>query len=90
MASRAHLVECPYCRATMEVEAASGRVLNKWEKRNKSLPTEEKFKEALDQEKHGKDKLSQYFQGAQSQMEQNKKKAEELFKENLKKIKKSD
>ena len=90
MAGKTHYVECSFCHATMEVEAASGKVINKWERRDKTLPTQEKFKEALTKEKQGKEKLSQYFQGAQSQMEQSKKKADELFRENLKKIQKSE
>ena len=90
MPNKTHLVECPFCRATMEVVADSGRVINKWEKRDKALPTDEKFKEALTQEKQSKEKLSEYFQSAQLRMEQTKKKTDELFRENLKKIQKSE
>lgn len=90
MPARTHLVECPLCRGTLEVEAQTGKVVGKWEKRDKNKPTEERFKDALEKEKETKNRLGEYFQSAQSQMDEKKKKAEEIFKKNLEKFKKGN
>lgn len=87
---KSHLIECPFCRNTVEIEATTGRILGKWEKQDKNKPPEERFKDIFEKEKKTKERLSEYFQGAQSQIQEKKKKADELFKEGLKKMQKGE
>lgn len=73
----------------MEIEGASGKVLQKWPPGQLTAGTpEERLGEALKKMDEAKKKREEYFSSAASQLEEKKKKAAKLFEEQIKKIKK--
>ncbi|MEK7287748.1 MAG: hypothetical protein AAB091_04235 [Elusimicrobiota bacterium] len=89
MSVKSHLIECPFCRGTLEVGADSGKVLQKWPSgRLQGGSPEERFGDALKKMDEAKKKREDYFSNAASEMQDKKKKAQRLFEEQVKKIKK--
>ena len=84
---KTHLIICPYCHATVEVEAASGKLVNKWQKKNPEQSRGERFNDALREINEGKKKRDEYFSSAADKLQEKKKKANQLFGEQLKKVK---
>ncbi|MFH1283284.1 MAG: hypothetical protein ABII27_06425 [bacterium] len=79
-------VECPYCKATMYVDACSGEVVEKWQKLAKD-PSRDQLAEALQKISREKENRQVKFQKAQSELTEKKQKIEEAFKKQLKKVK---
>ncbi|MBI4064244.1 MAG: hypothetical protein HY401_08095 [Elusimicrobia bacterium] len=85
--TKSHLVHCPFCKSALEVEAATGKLLNQWEHKKSGQSTTEKFSQAMEDLKEGKKKRDEFFSSAAEKMEEKKKKTDKLFGEGLKKIK---
>lgn len=88
MPEETFLIDCPICKARIEVEKRTGRVVRHWEKpeiREGADP----IKEALKKMKEDKDKLNGYFSTAKDSMESKKKELLEKFDKEKKKIQES-
>ena len=88
MADESFLIDCPMCKARIEVEKKTGRVLRHWEK---PLVKEgsDQMKDALKKIKEDKSRLEDYFSKAQGDMERKKKELLENFEKEKKRIKDS-
>ena len=88
MNTKSHLLECPFCKGTLEVSADSGKILQKWPAGQlQGSSPQECFGDALKKMDEAKKKREDYFSNAASQMQDKKKKAQKLFEEQVKKIK---
>ncbi|MBI2070073.1 MAG: hypothetical protein HYT79_05665 [Elusimicrobia bacterium] len=85
--NKTHLVDCPFCKGTLEVDAGSGKVVNKWEGGRKDKPAGERFSEAVQKLEEGKKKRDEFFSSAAERLKEKKKKTDDLFGEQLKKVK---
>jgi hypothetical protein len=82
------LIDCPKCKARIEVERRSGKVVRLWEK-PEIKEGSDPIKEALKKMKEEKDKLDGYFSSAKDSMESKKKELLEKFDKEKKKIQES-
>ena len=78
MEEETYLIDCPICKARIEVEKKTGKVLRHWEK-----PAVKEgggqMREALEKIKSDKSRLDDYFSKAQGELEQKKKELSEKF-----------
>jgi len=88
MTEESFLIDCPLCKARIEVEKKTGKVLRHWEK---PVVKEggDPMKAALDKMKQDKSKLEDYFSRAQGDMERKKKDLLDAFEKEAKRIKDS-
>lgn len=88
MADGTFLVECPCCKARIEVDRKSGKVLRQWEK---PVVKEggDPMQEALKKIKEDKLRLDSYFSNAGKSLEDKKKELDEKFEKERKRIKDS-
>ncbi|MBI4667879.1 MAG: hypothetical protein HY747_01640 [Elusimicrobia bacterium] len=84
---KTHYLDCPFCKATLEVDAVSGKLVNKWEGGRKDKPAQERFSDAVKQIEEGKKKRDEFFSSAHEHLKEKRKLAEKLFGESLKKVK---
>ena len=82
------LIDCPLCKARIEVEKKTGKVLRHWEK---PVVKEggDQMKEALEKIKNNKSKLDDYFSNAKGSMDAKKKELLDKFEKEKKRIKDS-
>lgn len=79
------LVDCPCCKARIEVDRQNGKVLRHWEKPEVKEGTDP-MQEAFKKMKADKSRLDDYFNNAGKSMEEKKKELEEKFKQEKKRI----
>lgn len=83
------LTECPFCKATMEIETASGKIVKKWPAQKNDVKPSERFSEALKNLEEQQKQRQNLFERSKQQLEKRKQKADETFKERLKEVKES-
>lgn len=81
------LIDCPKCALRIEIDKKSGKVIKHYEKID--IKSEDPFKEIMYKMKGEKEKLNDYFKGAQSAFKDRQKELEKKFEENKKKIEES-
>lgn len=79
-------IECPFCKSTVEVDALSGAIIDKW-KKHEVDPSKDQMKEALERVGREKSERAAKFQQAKNGLGRKKKMIEDAFKEKLKKVK---
>jgi len=80
-------VHCPFCQGTMEVDAATGEVLQKWT-HEKSEEGSDKMSSALKKLEDAKKRRATLFDDKKGEMEDQKKKLEKDFKDGVERAKK--
>lgn len=88
MSEGTFLIDCPCCKAQLEVDRKSGRVLRHWVK----APVKEggdPMLEAMKKMKEDKSRLDSYFSNAGKTLEDKKKELEQKFESERKRIKDS-
>ena len=88
MSDETFLIDCPVCKARIEVEKKTGRVLGHWEKPEVKEGSDQ-MREALKKIKNDKGRLDDYFSRAQGEMERKKKELLDNFEKEKKRIKDS-
>jgi len=88
MNEESFLIDCPMCKARIEVEKKTGKVLRHWEKPMVKEGADQ-MKDALEKIKDNKSRLDDYFSKAQGEMERKKKELLENFEKEKKRIKDS-
>ena len=86
-AGQSHYVECPDCHCLMEVETEHGKVIHRWAATDRNRPAVERFQDALQKIEDDKKKRADFLSSAAGELEKKRRKAQELFGEELKKIK---
>jgi hypothetical protein len=81
-----HLVECPHCRGRIEVEAATGKVVGKWEPK-KASSSGDPLKDAFDKLKADDERRKTLFESAKKENERRKREADEKFEKEKERIK---
>lgn len=84
----AFLIDCPCCKARIEVDRKTGKVLRHWDK-PKVKEGGDLMAESLKKMEADKARLDNYFANAGKEMEEKKKKLEDLFQKEKKKIEES-
>ncbi|MEK7721970.1 MAG: hypothetical protein AAB359_06235 [Elusimicrobiota bacterium] len=88
MSDGTFIIDCPICKARIEVDKKTGKALRHWEKpevREGADPMQEAFRKM----KEDKSRLDSYFSNAGKSMENKKKELEEKFEKEKKRIKDS-
>ncbi len=88
MEEETFLIDCPGCKARIEVEKKTGKVLRHWVKPEVKEGSDQ-MQEALKKIKDDKSRLDDYFSKAQGDMERKKKELLENFEKEKKRIKDS-
>ncbi len=88
MSEGTFIVDCPCCKAQIEVDRKNGKVLRHWAKAQVKEGTDP-MQEALKKMKEDKSRLDAYFSNAGKSMEDKKKELEEKFESEKKRIKDS-
>ena len=78
-------VDCPVCRARIEVEKRTGKTVRHWEKQEKRDGVDS-MQDAMEKMQKNKTRLDEYFSGAQDSMEKKKKELQEKFEKEKKRI----
>ena len=81
-------VNCPCCKAMLEVDAEDGKVLNKWTASERSKSGEDKMMAALQKMEEDKQKRAGLFDKTKSGLDEKKRRMDEAFKKEVEKIKK--
>lgn len=82
------LIDCPVCKARIEVEKKTGRVVRHWEKPEVKEGGDQ-MRDALKKIRDDKSRLDDYFSRAQGEMERKKKELLENFEKEKKRIRDS-
>jgi hypothetical protein len=88
MSEGTFLIDCPCCKARVEVDKKTGKVLRHWEKpvvKEGADPMQEAFKKM----KADKSRLDDYFSNAGKSLEDKKKELEDKFQKEKKRIEES-
>lgn len=88
MSDGTFLVDCPCCKARIEVDKKTGRVLRRWEKPEVKSGADP-MAEALKKISEDRSRLNDYFSGAGASMEEKKKELLDKFEQEKKRIKDS-
>lgn len=88
MEEETFLIDCPICKARIEVEKKTGKALRHWEKPIVKEGADQ-MREALKKIKDDKSRLDDYFSKAQGDMERKKKELLDKFEKEKKRIKDS-
>lgn len=89
MSEGTFLVDCPCCKARIEVDRKSGKVLRHWDKPPVLKAGGDPMQEAFKKMKEDKSRLDNYFSGAGKSLEDKKKELDEKFEKEKKRIKDS-
>jgi hypothetical protein len=81
-------VDCPFCRGMMEIDLESGTVINKWSHQERDQSGADKMSSALKKIEEGKKKRASLFDKTKDELEGQKKKLEETFRQQVEKAKK--
>ncbi len=82
------IVDCPCCKAQIEVDKRTGKVVKHWEKKQAKAGVDP-MQEALLKIQEDKKRLDAYFNGAGKSLEDKKKELAEKFEQEKKKIEES-
>ncbi|OGS56560.1 MAG: hypothetical protein A3J79_04885 [Elusimicrobia bacterium RIFOXYB2_FULL_62_6] len=82
------LVDCPLCKARIEISKKTGKVLRHWEKPQVKEGGDQ-MKDALEKIKKDKSRLDDYFSKAKGDMDAKKKELLDKFEKEKKRIKDS-
>lgn len=82
------MIDCPVCKARIEVERRTGKVLKHWE-RPQVKEGADPIQEALKKMKEDKSKLNGYFSSAKETMDEKKKDLLDKFDKEKKRIQES-
>ena len=88
MSDGTFLIDCPCCKAQIEVDRKSGKVLRHWVK-TELKEGGDPMQEALKKIKADKSRLDEYFSNAGKSMEDKKKELSDKFEQEKKRIKDS-
>jgi len=88
MSDGTFLIDCPCCKARIEVDKKTGKVLRHWEKPEVKSGADP-MAEALKKISEDKSRLNDYFSGAGASMEEKKKELLDKFEQEKKRIKDS-
>lgn len=88
MSEGTFLVDCPCCKARIEVDRRTGKVLRHWDK-PKVKEGGDLMTEALKKIQEDKSRLDSYFNNAGKSLEDKKKELEEKFEKEKKRIEES-
>ena len=80
-------VNCPFCEGMMEIDAETGEMIKKWPAKEKSK-TGDTMGDALKKLEEDKKKREGLFDRRKSEIEDQKKRAEDVFRKGVDKIKK--
>ncbi|MCG3205496.1 MAG: hypothetical protein KCHDKBKB_02218 [Elusimicrobia bacterium] len=81
-------VNCPCCRALIEVAAEDGHVVNKWTPSERETSGIDKMSAALQKIEDDKKKRATLFDKTKAGLDEKKKKIDEAFKKEVEKVKK--
>ena len=81
-------VDCPFCKGMMELDVESGEIINKWSHQERNQSGEDKMSSALKKIEQGKKNRANLFDKAKGELEGQKKRIEESFREQVAKAKK--
>jgi hypothetical protein len=81
-------VDCPYCKGMMEIDLESGKVINKWSHEERNQDAGDKMSSALKKIEEGKKKRATLFDKTKDGLEEQRKKLEESFRQQVEKAKK--
>jgi hypothetical protein len=81
-------IECPFCEGSMEVDTDSGKILQKWETRDKNEEQGDKMVSALKKLEDAKKKRATLFDQTKGELEGQKKKLESTFQSEVERVKK--
>jgi uncharacterized protein YpuA (DUF1002 family) len=81
-------VNCPFCKGMMEIDTESGELINKWSHEERSQGAEDKMSSALKKIEQDKKKRATLFDKTKGELEGQKKKLEESFREQVERAKK--
>lgn len=88
MSDGTFLVECPCCKARIEVDRKTGKVLKHWDK-PQVKEGGDLMQDALKKMQEDKNRLDSYFSNAGKSMEEKKRELEKKFEEEKKRIEES-
>ncbi len=89
MSEGSFLIDCPCCKARVEVDRKTGKVLRHWEKPQPKQPGGDLMQEAMKKMQSDKSRLDDYFKNAGKSLEEKKKELEEKFEAEKKRIEES-
>jgi hypothetical protein len=81
-------VDCPFCDGMMEIDAESGKMLKKWGPSEKLAADQDKMQAALRKLENDKKRRATILDDTRNRIASDKRKAESLFEQQVKKIKK--
>ncbi len=86
--SKTLYVDCPFCEGLMEVDIETGRVIAKWAKGERHASADDKISSALKKLNDAKKNRATLFDKTKGELEGQKKKLEDAFREQVEKAKK--
>jgi hypothetical protein len=84
---KTHYVNCPFCAGLMEVDSETGDVVNKWAKAERDVSGGDKIQNALQKLGDAKKNRETLFDKKKNELEGQKKKIEQSFREEIEKAK---
>ena len=81
-------VDCPFCDGMMEIDAETGKMIKKWAASEKLSANQDKMQAALQKLEQEKKKRATILDDTRQRIADQKKKTENLFKQQVEKIKK--
>jgi hypothetical protein len=81
-------VDCPFCDGMMEIDAETGKMIKKWAPSEKLSADQDKMAAALEKLGQEKKRRETILDDTRHRIDEQKKKAENLFKKQVEKIKK--
>lgn len=81
-------VNCPCCKALLEVDAETGDLVNKWTPSDVAKPGEDKMTAALKKLEEDKKKRESLLDNTKSRLEEKRKRVDDAFKKEVEKVKK--
>jgi len=89
MSEGTFLIDCPCCKARIEVDRKTGKVLKHWDKPQPKQAGGDLMQEAMKKMQADKSRLDDYFSNAGKSLEEKKKELEAKFEAEKKRIEES-
>lgn len=86
--SKTIYVACPFCEGMLEIDPEKSAVVAKWGPGEKGKTSEEKMSDALKKLEDGKKRRANLFDKTREAMEDQKKKLDNVFKDEVDRVKK--
>ena len=80
-------VDCPCCGGLLEIDAATGEVVNKWAAAERNASGADKMSTALKKLQTDKESRKDLFDRKRSEMDEQKRRLEDVFRKNVEKAK---